>query len=491
MADNVILNVGAGGATLATDEIAGPRHVQFVKLMNGTADAADVIAGEATNGLDVDVTRLPADLVITDTITADEDTVVLNIARGEGAVGVQITGTWVATLVFEATIDDTNWFAISAHDGSNRVANTTANGNFLLGGGGYSQIRVRADLFTSGTATVTIIASRGAHVVCLVLPLPAGANAIGKLAANSGVDIGDVDVLTLPAITGTVTANAGTNLNTSALALEAGGNLAGAATSLAILDDWDETDRAKVNIIVGQAGITAGAGAVAVNTPRVTLASDDPAVVALQILDNVVAGSEAQVDVITSALPTGAATLAEQQTQTTALQLIDDWDNGASDGASVSGDVAHDAADAGEPVKIGGKANLDEPTAVAENDRVNAWFDLHGRQVVLLGHGDPEPPVTANGTAAGLSVIAAPGASLSLYICKGSVINAAAAENIISLRDGAAGTIRWTVNAAADGGGAIFDFGVRGWKLTANTALVADIAAATGYINVTEYYIAA
>ncbi len=36
------------------------------------------------------------------------------------------------------------------------------------------------------------------------------------------------------------------------------------------------------------------------------------------------AGGELQIDVLSSALPTGAATLAEQQTQTTALQLIDD-----------------------------------------------------------------------------------------------------------------------------------------------------------------------
>jgi LEA14-like dessication related protein len=120
--------------------------------------------------------------------------------------------------------------------------------------------------------------------VDVVAPLPAGTNTIGKLAANSGVDIGDVDVLSsaLPtgaateakqdsaeallttidadtaamatdlaaievlqttiagdttsidgkitacdtgSIAGTVTANAGTNLNTSALALETGGNL--------------------------------------------------------------------------------------------------------------------------------------------------------------------------------------------------------------------------------------------------------------------------
>ena len=64
-------------------------------------------------------------------------------------------------------------------------------------------------------------------------------------------------------VSGAVTANAGTNLNTSALALDSGGNLASiltqitaAAASLNVLDDWDESDRAKVNPIVGQAGIS-------------------------------------------------------------------------------------------------------------------------------------------------------------------------------------------------------------------------------------------
>jgi hypothetical protein len=75
-----------------------------------------------------------------------------------------------------------------------------------------------------------------------------------------------------------------------------------AVVSLAIIDDWDESDRAKVNLIVGQAGIAAGAGAVGATVPRVTLASDDPgvallttidgdtgnAVTALQLIDNVI-----------------------------------------------------------------------------------------------------------------------------------------------------------------------------------------------------------
>jgi len=161
----------------------------------------------------------------------------------------------------------------------------------------------------------------------------------------------------------------------------------------------------------------------------------------------------------------------------------------ASLNAEVQGDAAHDAVASGNPVQVGSVASLDEPTAVADGDAVRFWTDQFGRQVVLQGHSDPEPPVTANGSAAGLSVIAAPGASVSLHICKGSLHNRGV-EQVVSLRDGAAGTIRFTANLAADGGGSLFDFGSRGWKLTANTALIADIAAASVDVNITEYYIA-
>jgi hypothetical protein len=54
------------------------------------------------------------------------------------------------------------------------------------------------------------------------------------------------------------------------------------ALSLAIMDDWDESNRAKVNPIVGQAGVAAGAGAVGVTVQSVTLASDDPLLVETQ-----------------------------------------------------------------------------------------------------------------------------------------------------------------------------------------------------------------
>ena len=113
-----------------------------------------------------------------------------------------------------------------------------------------------------------------------------------------------------------------------------------AVTSLAVLDDWDESDRAKVNLIVGQAGIAAGAGAVGATVPRVTLASDDPGVAVLggvsdaaatqgstgsisaklrtvtsqlnTIDGKITAVNTGAVVVSSSALPSGAATAAKQ-----------------------------------------------------------------------------------------------------------------------------------------------------------------------------------
>ncbi len=50
--------------------------------------------------------------------------------------------------------------------------------------------------------------------------------------------------------------------------------------------------------------------------------------------------------------------------------------------STLPGDAAHDAVDAGNPLKIGGKALTGIPTPVADADRVNAWFDEYGRPVV-------------------------------------------------------------------------------------------------------------
>lgn len=91
------------------------------------------------------------------------------------------------------------------------------------------------------------------------------------------------------------------------------------ATSLAILDDWDESDRAKVNLIVGQAGITGGSGSVADNTPRVTLANDDSAVDSLNGIEGSTANIETTVTTISATPVLRIALFDDNDTQITSF----------------------------------------------------------------------------------------------------------------------------------------------------------------------------
>lgn len=128
-----------------------------------------------------------------------------------------------------------------------------------------------------------------------------------------------------------------------------------AVASLAVLDDWDESDRAKVNPIVGQAGVQGGSGAVSATTQRVVLATD-------------------------VALPTG--------TNVVGKVGIDQTTPGTTNLVASGGDIAHDAADSGNPVKIGHKAIAHgaNPTAVAANDRTDSYANRHGIPWVIGGH---------------------------------------------------------------------------------------------------------
>jgi hypothetical protein len=269
-----------------------------------------------------------------------------------------------------------------------------------------------------------------------------------------------------------------------------------ANVSLAIMDDWDETDRAKVNIVVGQAGISAGAGTIEANTPRVTIASNDPLLTSIDNIDSNTADAAGLLSDISSNI----ATASEQVTQTTSMQnteasvgIMDDWDNAASDGASVSGDVPHDTADAGEPVKIGGKAVNADPTAVTANDRVNALFDLVGKQVVLP-HSLPENQLSGlittsmtGTTSTAVTGMGAQGGSLRKYITTVIISNAHGTVGTdVILQDGNGGSTLGTFPAAALYGGVAINLPIP-IKTTANTALYAANVTTGASTKVTCY----
>jgi hypothetical protein len=101
---------------------------------------------------------------------------------------------------------------------------------------------------------------------------------VGSITAGDA-NIGNVDIASLPNDPlGAIADAAATPGSTGTLSAKlrlATSQLGALQTALEIIDDWDESDRAKVNPIAGQVGVAAGAGAVSALTQRVTLASDD------------------------------------------------------------------------------------------------------------------------------------------------------------------------------------------------------------------------
>lgn len=89
------------------------------------------------------------------TITALNGAVTVLIPTS-AAISIKITGTWVATLTFQVSVDGTNWDTFQVLNiGTNAtVSTTTANGVFGAAIGGYLQVRIIATAFTSGTVTI-------------------------------------------------------------------------------------------------------------------------------------------------------------------------------------------------------------------------------------------------------------------------------------------------------------------------------------------------
>lgn len=83
---------------------------------------------------------------------------------------------------------------------SGTAANLKAEVTGATAGSGTATGAIRVELPTNGTGTIATVGA----VTAISNALPAGTNAIGKLAANSGVDIGDVDVTSISAGTNNI-----------------------------------------------------------------------------------------------------------------------------------------------------------------------------------------------------------------------------------------------------------------------------------------------
>lgn len=123
--------------------------------------------------------------------------------------------------------------------------------------------------------------------------------------------------------------------------------------------------------------------------------------------------------------------------------------------AGVGGTVAHDGADSGNPVKVGGQARTTNPTAVADADRVNFTADDLGRQVVVVGqvrdlitHAHTQIASSSSET----TILAAGAAGVFHDLVQLVITNATATAVNVTIKDATAGTTRMIIALAASGG---------------------------------------
>lgn len=94
------------------------------------------------------------------------------------------------------TMDDSDKLMVLVEDGTA----SSGGGTEYTEGDTDASITGTAILWEDGSDTLRAVSSAKPLPTAIISALPAGTAAIGKLAANSGVDIGDVDVTSLPAL---------------------------------------------------------------------------------------------------------------------------------------------------------------------------------------------------------------------------------------------------------------------------------------------------
>lgn len=205
MADNTILDAGAGdGDTLRTEDRT--TYKTPVSLIDVGGVTSEALIGDAGNYMPV---------------------------AFEVATAAQVgAGTEASTLRVTLPTDGTGIIA-----GVTTVTTVTTCGTVTnLAQLGGQAVSMGTGVRDAGTQRVTVatddshaVTNAGTFAVQVDAALPAGTNAIGKLAANDGVDIGDVDVTSV--VPGTGATNLGKAVGDAAGATDTG------TTPLAVRDD--------------------------------------------------------------------------------------------------------------------------------------------------------------------------------------------------------------------------------------------------------------
>lgn len=192
MADGVAITAGSG-TTIATDDCTTAGHTQIVKLAISTDGSATLIPAEASNGLDVDVTRVSGTVTVAGTVAGDVAHDTGDSGNPVKAGGRAIADLAAATMVAAADRSD----LLTGLDGVLLTRPYTTISNVLVERLSNTDGASTASTVFGATASakncITTIAVYNAHAstsgyidfrdgtggtVLFTLPLPAGGGAV-------------------------------------------------------------------------------------------------------------------------------------------------------------------------------------------------------------------------------------------------------------------------------------------------------------------------
>lgn len=530
MADNTTLNSGTGGDTIATDDIGGVKH-QRVKIQHG--DDGSATDASATNPLPV-------------------------TAVNAGTFVVQVDGSALTSLQLIDDIvyvDDADWTALSSKhaltggiyqstpgtitDGDTGPFRITANGALHIADGGGSitvdnggTFAVQADSVTPGTGATNLgkavdAVAGGSDVGVAILAVrddslttltPADGdyvqlrvNSTGALhvtGGGGGTEYTEDDAAASNPIGGMNIAVRADSL--SGVTSTDGDNIALRATNNGELyvkqtDAVPVTDNGGSLTVDGTVTANAGTGTFTVDnggTFAVQAAIDElPAAAAAS--DNF--ANPTTTNIISMSMVWDGATWDRVPGNSADGMLVNLGSNNdvtvsntvtvdLGSNNDIQGDVAHDSADSGNPVKIGAKAETSPKgvTLVADGDRTDLIADSDGIQVVKLNTTGTdlisERVSDTAGTSAAFTNFSAV-ASTYNYVTSIAIANTSSTDGYVDIRDGTAGSVLYTIPIPANGGATLSGGGMALFKSSANTALAYDVSAAltTVYISMSGY----
>lgn len=476
--ETVTTNAGAGGETFLVETV-GSDLAPVSLLCYSTGDGTvEVVTDSGTEGLPVRIegAALTALQLIDDPVFADDAAFTLGSSKA---------------MVSGAIRDDT-LSTLTAVDGDVvplRVSSTGA--LHVTGGGGGTEYTEDAAAAADPVGTALILVREDARAGSLT-------STDGDNVALRGNNLGEAYVIDTDAVAllTTIDTDTGSIATTNTLiaidtAVIAGdttsidGKITACDTGAVVIASGTITSVTAVQNVVqlGGVAVSMGTGVRDAGTQRVTIATNDvvpisdnggaitvdnggtfavqvngDALTALQLIDDIVstddaAAGTAGVGLMGIVNPTNALADADDLAFVRMGTTREIWVD--------AGRVGHDSTDSGSPVKLGGHANDEDRAAVADADRVDAYFDTHGR--LIIGKAPKEELLDGTASATDTSdteVIAAQGAGFRVWLTALIVSNESATNAAVLIKSAA--TTRLRVPAPANSGAVInFDPPVR------------------------------